>query len=104
MSVIGPSSCLFLEQRKPHSSDDSLFEGLFSRPSLVFMMFPLLCFLTTTVVPGKLPGLGQILYVLQNMVVKNIRSSFFANAADVKYFISLDLEKVKTNLASERIL
>lgn len=56
-------SCLLLEQRKPHRSDDSLFEDLFSRPALVFMMFPLLCFLTTTVVPGKLPGVGQILCV-----------------------------------------
>lgn len=61
MSVPGLSSCLFLEQTKPHSSDDSLLEDLFSRPALVFMMFPLLYFLTTTVVPGKLPGLGQIL-------------------------------------------
>lgn len=50
------------------------------------MMFPLLCFLTTTIVPGNLPGLGQILYVLQNMLVKYIKSGFFANAAAVKYF------------------
>lgn len=104
MSVIGLSSCLFLGQRKPHSSGGCLFEDLFSRPSLVFMMFPLLCFLTTTLVPGKLPGLSQILYVLQNMLVKDIKCSLFANAAAVKYFISLDLEKVEADLASECVL
>lgn len=54
--------------------------------------------------PGKLSGLGQILYVLQNMLVKEIKFSFFANAAVVRYFISLDLEKEKTNLTSECIL
>lgn len=43
-------------------------------------------------------------YILQNMLVKDIKFCFFANAAALKYFISLDLEKVKTNLASERIL
>lgn len=90
MSVTGLSSYLFLEQRKPHSSDDSLFGDLFSRPALVFMMFPPLCFLPTTVVPGKLPGPRQILCVLQNMLVKDTKSGFFVNAAAVKYFISLD--------------
>lgn len=104
MSVTGLSSCLFLEQRKPHSSDDSLFGDSFSRPALVFMMFPPLRFLTIAVVPGKLPGPGQILYVLQNMPVKDIKSGFFTNDAAVKHFISLDLEKVKTNLTSECIL
>lgn len=38
------------------------------------------------------------------MLVKYIKSSFFPNAAAVRYFISLDLEKMKTNLASECVL
>lgn len=80
-----------------------LFEDVFSRPFTGIYDAPLLCFLTTVVVPGKLKGLGQILYVLQNMLVKEIKCSFFANAVVVRYFISLDLEKEKTNLTSECI-
>lgn len=38
------------------------------------------------------------------MLVKEVKCGFFANAAVVGYFISLDLEKEKTNLTSECIL
>lgn len=55
------------------------------------------------VMPGKLSGLGQILYVLQNMLVKEIRFSFFASAAVVRYFISFDLEKEKPKFTSKCI-
>lgn len=98
------SSCLLLEQRKHHSNNmillplKTFFQDLF----LVFMM-PLLCFLTTIVVPGKLSGLGQILYVLQNMLVKEIKCSFFAGAAIVRYFISFYLEKEKLKFTSKCI-
>lgn len=54
--------------------------------------------------PGKLPGLGRVLYVLENMLVEEIKHSFFANAAVVRYIVSLDLEKEKTNLTSEGVL
>lgn len=47
-----------------------LFEEVFSRPFTGIYDAPLLRFLTTIVVPGKLKGLGQSLYVLPNMLVK----------------------------------
>lgn len=41
---------------------------------------------------------------LAKHVVKEIKFCFFANAAVVRYFMSLDLEKEKTTLTSECIL
>lgn len=48
---------------------------------------------------------GPILYVLENMLVKEIKHSFFANAAVgiMSDVMSLDLEKEEANLTSEGV-
>lgn len=44
--------------------------------------------------PGKCSSIVQILYVLENALVKEIKYSFSARAAVVRYLIgSFDLEK-----------
>lgn len=57
-----------------------LFEDVFSRPFTDIYDAPPLCFLKTVVMPGKLSSLGQILYVLQNMLVKEVKFGFFASS------------------------